>query len=286
MIKKYGILANPAKHSLSPVMHNAAFNECGIEAEYFIYEIPEMEFPAFMKQAKNEHISGLSVSLPYKETIMNFLHVIDEDAKKIGAVNTVLNDGGYLYGYNTDFIGSNLAIKEICGDNLKEFNVVVLGAGGSARAVIYGLLREGVKNISIINRTKENAIEIADDFNKIFNVKIECFDVKKVHEDFNKIGDKNLLIQTTSIWTLNPNISKQAVEDFCPKSFVNNFEYVMDIIYNPIQTPLIKIANELGKKTITGDSMLLYQAAEQFKIWTKKKAPIEVMRKALNDNLI
>ena len=103
---------------------------------------------------------------------------------------------------------------------------------------------------------------------------------------FNKISDKNLLIQTTSIWTLNPNISEQEVEDFCPKNFVNNFEFVMDIIYNPIQTPLLKIASQLGKKTITGDNMLLYQAAEQFKIWTKKKAPIEVMRKALNDNLV
>ena len=116
MTKKYGILAYPAKHSLSPVMHNAAFKALAVDAEYGVFEVPENELPAFMEQVKHEPIDGFSVSLPYKEVMLNYMNEVDEDARKIGAVNTVVNRGGFLYGHNTDFIGSNTALEEGGGD--------------------------------------------------------------------------------------------------------------------------------------------------------------------------
>src|SRR3989338_5066305 len=152
MTKKYGILAYPAKHSLSPVMHNAAFKALALDAEYGVFEVPENELPAFMEQVKHEPIDGFSVSLPYKEVMLNYMNEVDEDARKIGAVNTVVNRGGVLYGYNTDFIGSNRALEEVCGD-LNDRKAVVLGAGGAARAIIYGLLKEG-SEVVVVNRNK------------------------------------------------------------------------------------------------------------------------------------
>ena len=159
MIKKFGILANPAKHSLSPVMFNAAFQANGIDAEYGVFEISENQLACYMEQVKHEPISGLSVSLPYKEVIIEYLNQVDDDVRKIGACNTVLNKGGLLYGFNTDYKGSNAALKNIIGD-LKDKKIVIIGAGGAARAVAYGVMKEGA-NVHIFNRKKSKADSIA-----------------------------------------------------------------------------------------------------------------------------
>lgn len=280
MTKKYGILAYPAKHSLSPVMHNAAFRELGIDAQYGSFEIPENGLDDFMKTVKHEPIHGLSVSLPYKETVMNYINEIDDDAKKIGAVNTVVNRGGFLYGYNTDFLGSNLALKEELGDlNGKE--IVVVGAGGAARAVVYGLLKEGAK-VSIFNRHKERADELRAEFSEMFGVEILSDDLENIW----KIEKADALIQTTSIWIMSPDMNEKEAEKFIPKEYVDRYDVVMDIVYKPLLTPLIKMANSLGRKTVTGDKMLLHQATEQFRLFTGKDAPVEVMRGALGENLV
>jgi len=279
MIKQYGILAFPAKHSLSPVMHNTAFKELNINAQYGVFEIPESDFDEFIKYLKSKPIYGLSVSLPYKEKIISFLHELDENAKKIGAVNTVLNKNGVLYGYNTDFIGSNMAMIEVCG-NLNGKKAVVMGAGGASRAVIYGLLKEGAK-LSIYNRTAEKAEELAKEFATMFDSNIKSGSLDDMVED---TGD--IFIQTSSIWTLSPNISESELLKIFPKKFLSRFEYIMDIIYKPMITPLLKIAKELGVKAISGEKMLLYQAVEQFKLWTEKEAPLETMKKALDKKLI
>ncbi len=273
-MKKYGILAYPAKHSLSPAMHNAAFKALNIDAEYLIFEIPKEELSAFIDKVRHEPISGLSVSLPYKEEIINFVDEIDEDAKRIGAINTILNKDGKLYGYNTDFVGCNKALKEFVGD-LKDKKIVIFGAGGVSRAICYGALKEGAE-VFIFNRHEEKAIKIADDFKKIFGEKIHAYPLKEMY----KIDKSDIFIQATSIWTLNENMKKEEIEKIFPEEFVNKFDVVMDVIYKPLVTPLLKIANRLGKKIITGDKMLLYQAEKQFELWTGEKAPVEIMRKA------
>lgn len=284
MTKQYGILAYPAKHSISPQVYNEAFKFLNIDAQFGIFEIPENELDEFMRQVKNDPIYGLSVSLPYKETVMNYLSFIDDDAKKIGAVNTVVNNGGVLSGYNTDFIGSIKALEEVVG-NLKSKNVIILGAGGASRAVIYGLLKAGANVIGILNRKKENAEILAKEFSTMFNVNIlsESLDnlAEKLPFKEKLLNSDSILIQTTSIWTLNPNISLEEANKFCPKEYVELFSTVMDVVYSPKITPLLRFAKDLNKKIVTGDMMFLYQAIEQFKLIVGEKPPVELMRETV-----
>lgn len=265
MTQRFGILAYPAKHSLSPVMHNAAFQALGIDAEYGFFEIAPENLEGFMMEAR-ESIAGLSVSVPYKEAVLKYLDEISPEAQKIGAVNMILNRDGRLFGFNTDFIGSNQALEEVC--DLKGKTAVVLGAGGSARAIVYGIL-EAEGRVVVKNRTQEKAEKLAEEF----GVEVS---------EWEAMDQADILIHTTSIWLENPD-SKPF---FCTSKYLENFEIVMDIFYKPLITPLLKEALALGKIIVTGEKMLAYQAAEQFKIWTGQEAPVEVMKKALAKTII
>lgn len=269
MHKKYGILAHPAGHSLSPAIFNAAFKEVGMDAEYRVYDIPDVKLAEFMKTVRHEPVSGLSVSLPHKEAVMTYLDEVDEDARAIGAVNCVVNRGGFLHGYNTDFVGANKALLEV--GSLSGRKVVLLGAGGAARAITYGLLKKGAE-VTILNIDKEKAAELAGEFGVSYGLLADA-------EQF----DGDILVQATSIWTLNP---EAELSDLIPDEYVKRFEIVMDIVYKPLMTPLLMAAESAGKTVITGDKMLLYQAVEAFKLFTKKDAPVEVMRKELEKGLV
>ena len=268
MTKRYGILAYPAKHSLSPALHNAAFKALGIDAAFEFFEIPEEDFDGFMKSLVENGISGLAVSLPYKETIMKYLDEVDEAAKEIGAVNTVVNRDGRLYGYNTDYIGVERALE---GIELKNKSCVVIGAGGAARGVLYALLKKGAR-VGVYNRTKAKAEELAKYFEKIFAVEIEHGDLQEMTE-----SEGDILINTSSIWL----DGSAKLEDLVPEAYIKKFSVVMDIIYKPLITPLIEAAKKVGASGLTGDKMFLYQAMEQFKLWTGKEAPEEAFSYAL-----
>jgi shikimate dehydrogenase len=279
-MKQYGILAYPAKNSLSPAICNAAFKEFGIDGQYDVFEIPKDELDEFIKRVRVEPIFGLSVSSPYKQEIMRYLDEISDDAREISAVNTVVNKNGVLYGDNTDFIGSTMALEEVVGD-LKNKTCVVLGAGGAALAIAYGLLKKGAY-VRIKDRTRSKADDIAFKFGKMFGDKIRSDSIESMEHG-------NIFINATSIWHKNPNLTPDNLPSFCNLDYLKNFEVVMDISYNvgmtnfkdPFITPLLMRAKEAGNKIITGDRMLLYQAAEQFKLWTGKDAPIEAMEDAL-----
>lgn len=279
MFQKYGILAYPARHSLSPVVHNAAFKAMDIGAEYETFEVAEEDIGDFIKQVKSLPISGFSVSLPYKELILDYLDEIDEDVRKIGACNTVVNRNGILYGFNTDYQGAVLALKEVV-EGLNGRSAVILGAGGSSRAIAYGLMKEGAK-VMIFNRTEQKARQIAEDFGKIFKGEIwggGLIDIWKIEES-------DILIQATSVWMLDSSFSEDPIRGLLTAEFVDKFKVVMDIVYKPLMTPLIKMAMDLEKMVVMGDKMLLYQAAEQFRLWTGMEAPLEVMAGALGGNL-
>jgi len=273
MTKKYGILAHPVKHSLSPVMHNAAFKALEVDAQYGVFDIREADVQEFMDQVRHEPISGLSVSLPYKENLIEFLNVVDADVKRIGAVNTVLNKGGSLYGFNTDWIGSNKALEAVC--DLNDKTAVVIGAGGAARAICYGLLKAGA-NVVVMNRTVSKAQAIAVQFAEIFDSEIHSAGLDELHT-----GD--ILINATSLWVSDEDGGE--LPDFCQDFYVQNFDIVMDVFYKPLMTPLLDCASRLGKVVVTGDKMLLWQAVEQFNIWTGLEAPVEVMRETLERGL-
>lgn len=277
---KYGILAHPAVHSLSPAMFNATFKKLKIDASYKVFDIEPENFEKFAKEELRK-LNGVSVSLPYKEKIIEFLDEIEEDARKIGAVNTVLNKDGRLFGFNTDFLGFIKTLKENAsslGSNLKGKKAIVLGAGGAARAIVYGLLKERV-SVVILNRNLKNAERVSEDFGKQFSkeglsAKILCFELEKFTEGKLKDFECDILVQTTSVW-LTSGLDAKIVPDSYFKKLKNlkNKLVVFDIVYKPLITPLLKEAEENGCQIITGEKMLLNQAAEQFKIFTGKKAP-------------
>jgi len=256
----YGIIGRPVRHSLSPAMHNAAFEKTGINAVYLAFETDSAEAACHAMRCLG--IKGYSVTIPNKESIMQFLDDIDETALEIGAVNTVKNDDGRLSGTNTDWIGAVNALGVKGGVRGKR--AVVIGAGGSARAVVYGLVREGA-DVSVFNRTIERARRLAEEFGCAY-AGLDGLDDAE--------GD--IMVNTTSVG-MSPNDDKMPVT----REQVGRFSLVMDIVYSPLETMLLKTAKGLGVEVVYGLDMLLYQAVGQFEYWTGMRAPVDAMREAL-----
>ncbi len=267
MSKIYGILGHPIRHSLSPAMHNAAFLAMEIDARYECFDIEPVDLASFIGELRmNKELKGLSVTIPHKVAIMNCLDQIDQVAQKIGAVNTVVKKDDWLCGTNTDWEGALKALTEV--SVLKGKNVLVLGSGGAARAICFGLIQAGAK-VTLLARNKEKSLE----FKRSFGLDTGALkDIESYHAD--------MIINTTPVG-MKPIIFDSLV----PISYLNPKMMVFDIVYKPLKTKLIRDSEAKGCITITGEKMLLYQGAKQFELWTGKKAPIEVMRKALLENL-
>jgi shikimate dehydrogenase len=265
----YGIIGNPVRHSLSPAMHNAAFAALGMNRVYVPLEVKDVEQGMIGLRALG--FQGISVTVPHKETVLPFLDEIDPVAAKIRAVNTLVfgkeEDGRIiLCGMNTDWLGANRALEEKI--NLRQSRILVIGAGGSAKAVGFGLIEAGAEVI-ISNRTAESGKALADLLGCAF---VPLEEVTSVSAD--------VLINTTSVG-MDPNIEGIVV----PPSLLSGFSVVMDIVYAPLETRLLREAKAAGCQTIDGLAMLLYQGVAQFEIWTGKEAPRTVMRSALEEEL-
>jgi len=269
MSNTYAVIGDPIDHSLSPNIHNAAFRHLKLDHTYIAYKIPAGELSAGIEALKTIKIAGFNVTIPHKIEMMKFLDEMDTTCKVIGAVNTVLNEDGKLKGYNTDMIGFLDPIKK---KNLiiKDSQVLLLGAGGAARAIVTAMVKEKAGKITIVNRTLENANKLAEFAKKIGgNV-----DTVSIQEANKLITDYKFIINSTSIGMRNEpspisteNISKNSI--------------VYDIVYQPINTDFIKKSKENGATIIYGYEMLLSQAACSFEIWHKTEAPYDVMKKAL-----
>jgi len=269
MADTYAVIGDPIDHSLSPNIHNAAFRHLKLDHSYIAYKISAGELAAGIDSLKKIKIAGFNVTIPHKIEIMKFLDDMDTTSKVIGAVNTVSNENGKLKGYNTDMIGFLDPIKK---KNLaiKDSQVLLLGAGGAARAIVTAMIKEKASKITIVNRTQENANKLAD-FAKKIGGNADAVSIQKANE---LVGDYKFIINSTSIGMKNEpspistrNISKNSV--------------VYDIVYQPINTDLIKKSKENGATIIYGYEMLLSQAACSFEIWHKMQAPYDVMKKAL-----
>lgn len=259
---KFGILAYPAKYSLSPAFFNNIFKKLGIDAEYVFFDVPPEELEAFILGVRvADEVRGMSVSTPHKETVMAFLDEISEDARMIGAVNTILNKDGKLYGFNADYVGAMAALKEKVKD-LKGKKVVVLGAGGASRAVIYGLLKEGAE-VCVLNRTVSRAKRLSDHFENTLGRKISFDGLSEIMKH-----ECDILIQTTSTW-----ITTGLDVKLVPKEFFKKNMVVMDIVYKPLITPLLADAEKAGCEIVTGETMFRYQAERQYEIWFGEKLP-------------
>ena len=269
MSKTYAVIGDPIDHSLSPNIHNAAFRHSKLDHTYIAYKIPAGELAAGIEALKAIKIAGFNVTIPHKIEMMKFLDEMDTTCKVIGAVNTVLNENGKLKGYNTDMIGFLDPIKKK-NLTIKNSQVLLLGAGGAARAIITAMIKEKASKISIVNRTQENANKLAD-FAKKIGGNVDTISMQEANK---LITDYKFIINSTSIGMRNEH-SPISTENIGKNSIV------YDIVYQPINTDLIKKSKENGATIIYGYEMLLSQAACSFEIWHKKEAPYDIMKKAL-----
>lgn len=257
----YGIIGNPVVHSLSPAMHNSAFEALELNKVYVPF--PAADAAKALDACRTLNVRGLSVTIPYKESILAQINSIDPVAEKIGAVNTlVFDDEKNIHGLNTDWIGANRALADKL--DLQGKKILLLGAGGSARAIGYGLLEAGAQVI-LASRTESRMKKLA----KMLGC--DCTPLQEIgsmHAD--------ALVNATSVGMMPlENVS------LAPSASLVNFPVVMDIVYAPLETRLIKDAKGAGCEVINGLSMLLYQGVAQFEAWTGQDAPVEVMRAAL-----
>ena len=275
--KVCALIGDPVEHSLSPCIHNAAFQHLKLNYVYVTFKVGLEDLEAAIQGIRSLKIHGLSVTMPLKVEVIKHLEQLDESAKAVGAVNTILNSRGTLIGYNTDGKGALMALK---ANNQSPANkkIVILGAGGASRAVSFSVAREA-REVVILNRTVERAENLAKELSRRYGDKVRYGKLCKsrVKEE---LKDADLLINATSL-------GMRLHEDKTPvnRDLLRPDLPVFDVVYNPRETRLLRESRSVGAKTIEGLNMLVYQGVAAFEIWTGKVAPIDVMMKAAREKL-
>ncbi|MFC2059860.1 shikimate dehydrogenase [Chloroflexota bacterium] len=267
-----GLIGNPVEHTMSPVMHNAAFIKMGIDYLYVPFRVKSEELSQAIDGMKALNIRGLNVTIPHKVAVIPFLNEMDPLAEKIGAVNTIANDQGVLKGYNTDATGFLQTLLQ-SGIEPKGKNIVILGAGGASRAISFIMADRGA-NLVIINRLLELewAMELATKISQIFKKEVEALELNE--KNLARVLQKaDILVNATSVG-MSPGIDQTPL----PANLLKPGLIVFDVVYNPIRTRLLREAEVAGAKTISGIDMLVWQGALAFEKWTGLKAPVELMR--------
>lgn len=260
----YGVFGNPVRHSKGPLIHNACFQHYHKNAVYLAFETDNIK--SAVDAMKTVDIKGASITIPHKSSILDHIDSVDQGAQAIGAVNTIVNNNGRLMGYNTDWKAAILPLTPL---GIKGKKVCIIGAGGAAQAVTYGIKNEK-GSFTILNRTSETGQLLASKFGGQF---------VSLQDDEAIAGlDIDILINTTPVGMY----PKTDATPF-PLKYLRSDMIVMDIIYNPLQTTLLTQAKNMGCKTINGLSMFLYQAAAQFKLWTDINPDITIMKEALTN---
>lgn len=273
-----GVIGDPIEHTLSPIMHNAAFKALKLDFAFLAFKVKAADVEKAVSGMRALGIHGLNVTMPHKSAVINYLDEVDQAAKAIGSVNTILNKDGRLFGFNTDGVGALQALREN-GVELRGKKVLLLGEGGAARAIAYTLAREA-DELVILNRTAKQAAELANLLKQTFDRKVVA-DALSPNAIKDTLQDSDVLINATSVG-MKPNANQTPVA----------FEWlrpdlaVMDIVYNPVETKLAKDAKAAGAKVVSGFEMLIYQGAASFEIWTGHSAPVEVMRHAALNHLL
>jgi len=260
----YGIIGNPVRHSLSPLLHNRAFRRMGVNALYLAFEVIDLKDA--LRGIKGLGIRGVSVTIPFKTEVVSLLDEVEETARKIGAVNTILNREGRLIGYNTDWHGAMEALEQRV--NLSGKKVLLLGAGGAARAIGFGLREKG-SQVVIVNRSTDKAKKLAEELGFVY-------------QPWLSVGtlDPEVIINATSV-----GMYPDDQESPFPKEILKEGMTVMDIVYRPLRTRLLQEAQERGCLTIDGLEMLARQGARQFEIWTGKRPDVKKIKENLYEAL-
>ena len=258
------IIGDPIAHSLSPLIHNAAYEALGMEGyRYEARRVGSGALAGFMQEVRQGGIRGVSCTAPHKVAVMEYLDELDPTAATIGAVNTIVNEDGRLKGYNTDWLGVVDPLEKIAPLDGK--NVALLGAGGAARSIAYGVTSKGGR-LTIYNRTPGKARALAEEFGA----------AGKGLDDLEAIRDADIIINATSV-----GMSPQDGDTPLPQRYIHEGQIVFDSIYVPYQTRLLREAAAQGATVVHGTEMLLGQAFVQFKLYTGRDAPEDVMRRTL-----
>ncbi len=279
-MKHLGLIGCPVAHSLSPRMHQAAFDALGIEACYALWETSPCELAKRVASLRSPDVLGANVTIPYKEDVVSLIDECDPLAARIGAVNTIVNRSGRLAGFNTDASGFTRALTEFAAFDCPGKKVVILGTGGAARAAAVGLLENGVGELLLLGRNEKHVNNLLLHLRTL---------TAKIHGTTHVYGGllgspevggflsaADLLVNATPVGLKAGDATLLLDVDLLPATAL-----VMDMIFNPPVTPLLQVAQAHGCQVLNGLSMLLYQGALAFELWTDRPAPIEVMRRAL-----
>jgi shikimate dehydrogenase len=265
-----GLVGDPVEHSVSPVMHNAAYQKLGLDFVYLPFRVKKENLANAINGMRVLNIKGLNVTIPHKAAVLPFLDKVDTLALKIGAVNTIINDNGELTGYNTDADGflDSLRGREV---SVRGKKAVIIGAGGVARAIAFALMEKGT-SMCIHNRSPERATELARQVMDSFGCRIELFPLEK--DSLAKtLKSADLLVNTTSI-----GMSSGINDTPVPPELLKSGLVIFDVVYNPLRTRLIRDGMAAGATTISGIDMLVFQGAIAFEKFTGQKAPVELMK--------
>lgn len=266
----YGVFGHPVHHSRSPMMLNAAFQAAGLNAAYAAFHVHPERIKEAVEGIRGLQLRGVNITIPHKVEVMQYLDEIDDSARTIGAVNTIVNEQGKLTGYNTDGIGYVRALKEETGLSLENKRILLIGAGGAARGVGYGLSLEEPYEILIANRTEAKADALAEQLSR--RVKVKSISFEEIAH-YHKTVD--LVINTTAVG-MHPHSDAVPIKT----DWLHEGVLVSDIIYTPRMTRLLTEAQARGAQVHSGLGMFIYQGAYAFEYWTGKTAPIQAMRAA------
>lgn len=269
-----GLLGNPVAHSLSPAIHNAAFQHLGLNFVYLAFPVENIE-DALKGIKALGNLRGFSVTLPHKVAVMSYLDDVELTARHIGSVNTILKEKGKLTGYNTDASGALEALRQ-AEVSLNEKNVLILGSGGAARAIAFAIALDGaVGDLTILGIDEKERASLVKDLQDKTSVKVRQGSISD-HTLSESLARTHVLVHCTPVG-MHPKTSESCI----PRHLMNPAMTVMDIVYNPLETRLLREAKETGCKVIRGVEMFVNQAVGQFERWTGYPAPIKVMRSVL-----
>jgi len=274
--EKLGVVGHPIKHSLSAVMHNAAFRELGLDYEYESFDVDKAALRGFIENCRKDFL-GLNVTIPHKVDAIAFLDELSHEAELIGSVNTIKFEPGKAVGYNTDGIGCVRSLAE-AKETVKGKQVLVIGAGGAARAVAFQCVIEGAR-VAVTNRTAKRAEDLVRAVREKLGQEATVIDFTR-KDIADMLKETNVLINTTSVGMF-PHVDESPI----PVDIIPNSVVVLDIVYNPVETRLLREAKARGCRVVNGAGMLVFQGAESLKIWLGVEAPTEAMKEAVLEEL-
>jgi shikimate dehydrogenase len=271
-----GVLGHPVGHSLSPRIHNAALEAQNIDLVYLAFDVPPERLREAVAGLRGLGFRGVNVTIPHKEAMVYLMDELDEAAARIGSVNTVVNEAGKLIGYNTDTSGFAAALRSVRAQGAAGLTCFVAGAGGAARAVVAALQQDGAREIRVCNRTQQRAVALcrqASAWGSASCVAVDPGDAAAA------AAHCDLLVNATSVG-LSTNIKESAI----PVDIVHSDQIVMDLVYAPVLTMLVREAKARGATAIDGREMLVRQAAGSYELWIGRPAPVSVMRNSIGED--